>query len=395
MRGSARHVLWSYFRLVVPSSFIVLLALSAVAQRTADESSPELQRMFAEARDAQQRGQTALAVTRYLEITKAAPRFASAYNNLGMLYLESNNLAEAMTMLKRALELNPDLVSAKAMLGMTYFQLGNLDEAEPLLRTALNAKSTDDRAEMMLALILISRKEYVEASQHLSNFLKRNPNNQKGWYLLRHVGLQIADEAHAKVDAIDADSAIAHEIAGEIDEETQNFAGALAEYQRSADRDPNLPEAHMHLGDAYWHLGNWNQAASEYRRELARNGTNCVVHWRLADSILEGNGSSEEALVSLNSSISACPGLVQARVDRARALLRLRRAADAISDLLIAEKDRPAEPSVHYLLAQAYKATGEAGKAQQEMHTFQLLKDSSGQLISSRTIAPDSANEVK
>jgi len=348
--------------------------------------------MFLAAKDAQQRGQTKLAITRYLEITKAAPQLFSAYNNLGMLYLELNDLTDATAMLKRALELNPNLVSAKAMLGMTYFQLDRLDEAEPLLRAALVANPTDNRAEMMLALILINRSEYVEAVQHLSNFLKRNPDNQKGWYLLRQAGLQIANDARAKVDAINADSAIAHEIAGEIDEQSQNFAGALAEYQKTAQRDPNQPQVHMHLGDAYWHLGNWGQAESEYRTELAKNGTNCVAHWRLADAILESNGASEEALVSLSASIDACPELMQAHIDRARALLRLRRAADAITDLNLAEKNMPTEPSIHYLLAQAYRATGNAARAQQELHTFQLLKDSSSESMSASKVTINSAN---
>jgi hypothetical protein len=46
----------------------------------------------------------------------------------------------------------------------------------------------------------------------------------------------------------------------------------------------------------------------------------------------------------LNKAIDGCPRLMQARVDRARALVRLGKHSDALPDLLMAEKDSPREP---------------------------------------------------
>jgi predicted Zn-dependent protease len=66
--------------------------------------------------------------------------------------------------------------------------------------------------------------------------------------------------------------------------------------------------------------------------------------------------------------------LMQARVDRARALVRLGRQPDALPDLLLAEKDSPREPTVHFLLAAVYKAQGKAADAQQEMVTYGTLQ---------------------
>jgi len=53
---------------------------------------------------------------------------------------------------------------------------------------------------------------------------------------------------------------------------------------------------------------------------MANNQNNCTAHWKLADAMLEANDSSEDALSELNQSIDLCPTLMQARVDRARAL---------------------------------------------------------------------------
>jgi len=94
--------------------------------------------------------------------------------------------------------------------------------------------------------------------------------------------------------------------------------------------------------------------------------------------MLEANDSSEDALAQLNQSIERCPTLMQARVDRARALVRLGKHSDALPDLLLAEKESPTEPTIHFLLGAVYRAQGKTAEAQQEMRTYgQLQRDAS------------------
>jgi predicted Zn-dependent protease len=90
--------------------------------------------------------------------------------------------------------------------------------------------------------------------------------------------------------------------------------------------------------------------------------------------MIEAHNSYEDAISELNQSIDRCPALMEARVDRARTLIRLGKQSDALPDLLVAEKDSPAEPSIHYLLASVYKTQGKAAEAQQEMVTFAELQ---------------------
>jgi hypothetical protein len=65
-----------------------------------------------------------------------------------------------------------------------------------------------------------------------------------------------------------------------------------------------------------------------------------------------------------------------ARVDRARALIKLERHAEAVKDLEAAEKAGPAEASTHFLLAQAYRSLGRTQEAQAEMKVFSKLEES-------------------
>jgi tetratricopeptide (TPR) repeat protein len=370
---------WSTTWFSWPHQLLVLWLLflapdAALARQANNEVTPEVQQLFVRAKVAEQHGDATTAIEEYRAIIKLAPHLAPAYNNLGLLYLKDHDYTHAVEVLKCALELDPNMPTASGMLGMTYFQLGVNEKAEPLLRQALSSNPTDGNVEMTLALILVDLKKYEEAASYLNNFLNRNPKSAEGWYLLRKTYLQMSEDARAKINEIDPDSVVAHEMAGEIDENMLDYSAAMAEYQKAIDKAPRQPGTHMAMGNVYWRIGKWESAQGEFKAELANNQNNCTAHWKLADAMLEANDSSEDALSELNRSIDLCPTLMQARVDRARALVRLSKQSDALPDLLMAEKDNPAEPSIHFLLASVYRAQGKTAEVQQEMRTFEQLR---------------------
>jgi tetratricopeptide (TPR) repeat protein len=350
----------------------------ALASQQDDEVTPAVQELYAQAKAAQQHGDSATAVEKYRAMIKLAPHLAAAYNNLGMLYFNEHDYANAAEVLKRGLELHPNMPTASAMLGMSYYQLGQNDKAEPLLRTALHANPTDDNVEMVLSHILINLRKYAEAATCLNEFLQRNPKDQQAWYMLGKTYLQLSEDSLKKINEIDPNSVVAHEIAGEIDESMHNYDVALVEYKKAIDLAPQQPGTHMHMANAYWLIGKWESAQEEFKAELVNDPNNCSARWKLANAMLEANDSNEDALSELNQSIQRCPELMQARVDRARALVRMGKQADALPDLLMAEKDSPAEPTIHFLLGAVYRAEGKATEAQQELRIYaQLQRDAS------------------
>jgi len=377
-RSTARNC-WTPHLLA--ACFFFLLLTPALAAQANDEVTPEVQQLYAQAKAAQQRGDGAAAIEKYRAMIKLAPHLAAAYNNLGMLYFNSHDYAHAAEVLKRGLELHPDMPTASAMLGMSYFQLGADEKAEPLLRAALKANPSDNTIEMMLAHILINLRKYAEAAYYLNNFLERNPKDQQAWYMLGKTYLQMSGDALKKVDEIDPNSVVAHEIAGEIDESMHNYDVALVEYQKAIDMAPQQPGTHMHMADAYWLIGKWESAQEEFKAELANDPNNCTARWKLANSMLEANDSNDEALVQLNQSIDRCPLLMQARVDRARTLIRLGKQSDALPDLLMAVKDSPTEPTIHFFLAAVYRSQGKSADAQQEMQTYSRLQREASESI--------------
>jgi len=202
----------------------------------------------------------------------------------------------------------------------------------------------------------------------------RNPKDQEAWYLLGKTYLQMSEDALGKINQIDPNSVVAHEIAGEIDESMHNYDLALVEYKKAIDLAPHQPGTHMHMANAFWLTAKWASAEQEFKAELENDPNNCTAHWKLANAMLEAEESAQDALSELDKAVDRCPALMQARADRGRALIRLGRHADALPDLLMAEKESPSEPSLHFLLASVYRAQGKSAEAQKEMVTYSRLQ---------------------
>jgi tetratricopeptide (TPR) repeat protein len=365
------------------TGILLILAPTAplVAQSSDNEAAPQVQQLYAQAQAAQQQGDAAAAIAKYREMIRLAPHLAAAYNNLGMLYFNQRDFAQASTVLEHGLKVNPNMPTASALLGLSYFELGEDEKAEPLLERAARANPADDNVQMGLAHVLLNLGKSDEATRCLNAYLSRNPKDQQALYLLGKTYLELSEEALGKINRIDPNSYVAHEVAGEIDESMKNYDGALVEFKKAVDQAPQQAGTHLRLANVYWVMGKWDTAETEFRAELAIDPNDCTARWKLANSILEANGSTDEVLEDLNQSISRCPNLMQARVDRARALIKLSRQNDALPDLLLAEKDSPDEPSIHFFLASVYKSQGRAAEAKQELHVYGELQRAASESV--------------
>lgn len=349
----------------------VYVAAHALPQ---EEVTPQVQQLYAEAQAAQQRQDVATAIDKYREMIRLAPHLAAAYNNLGRLYFNQRDYGHAAQTLSQGLKLNPNMPTASAMLGMSYMETGQVEKAEEPLEAALRANPKDGMVQMALAKARIHLHQYDGAVDLLKTYTEENPRDQEAWYLLGKTYLQLSEDSLGKINQIDPNSVVAHEVAGEIDESMHNYDGALVEYKKAIDLAPNRSGAHIHMASAFWSLGKWDSARTEFEAGLAHDPNNCTAHWKLGNAILEANGEPAEALTHLNKAVDLCPDLMQARVDRARALIKIGKHDDALPDLLLAEKESPDEPSIHFLLASVYRAQGKTASAQEETRTYGRLQ---------------------
>lgn len=344
--------------------------------------------LYQEAKSAEQAGDLPSAIAKYEEILKIAPGLGAAYNNLGAVYFKHGHYEQAVSVLERGLKVDPKMTSASALLGMAFFQMGEYAKARPRLEAVAAANPNDAKAEFLLVNDLTKLGDFHAAAAHLEKLAGRAPENQQVWYQLAKVYMQLSEDALGKVNEIDPNSVWAHEISAELMESMKNYDGAIVEWKKAEEAAPRQPGVHYKLGDLYWSLSQWDNATVQFEQEMAIDPGNCRAQWKLGDILMQKSVQPEEALARVDKALAACPNLVEAHADRGRLLLRLHRDQEAITELQAAEKSNPSEPSTHFLLAQAYRATGNTQQAQAEMKSFSELEEKA------RAAAAERAHEV-
>jgi tetratricopeptide (TPR) repeat protein len=344
--------------------------------------------LYGQAKSAQANNDLPTAIAKYQEILRLDPKLGPAYNNLGALYFREREFRKASEILERGLKADPTMLSASALLGISLYELGDYARARPRLEAALRANPADNNAQLFLAKDLNQLGDFEAAAASLRLLAKRQPGNQEVWYLLARMYMNLSEDALGKINAIDPNSILAHQLSGEMMEAMNNYDGAVVQLKKAVDMAPRQPGSHYKLGGAYEGLSQWDLAAAEYQAELAIDPANCRAQWKLGSIVILKGGDAQEALTFIDKSLALCPALTDAHADRARALLTVGRNADAVPELQTAIKADPSDPRNHFLLAKALRALGRSQEAQAEMQTFSKLEESA------RSATAERAQEV-
>src|SRR4051794_35020537 len=267
---------------------ITLLFCGFLFGQTQDDP---VQSLYAKAKSAEAAGDIQDAIAKYEAILKLAPRLGAAYNNLGLLYFKQRDFEKAAHVLQKGLAVDPKMPSASALLGISLYQLGMYPEAKTTLEKALAANPNDSNAELFLARALIRLEDNTNAAEHLQSLARREPGNQEVWFLLGKVYMRLSEQSLAKMNAINPNSVLAHEMSGEIMASLKNYDGAVVEFKKAVELAPQLAGTHYELGNAYWNLGNWEAASTQLKAELANDPHNCMAKWKLGNILLAQNSS--------------------------------------------------------------------------------------------------------
>lgn len=172
---------------------------------------------------------------------------ARAYTELGVAYLERDNLRRAMSALDRALEADPDDAEALQAMAMVYQRQGEGRLADETFQRALDADPSMTRARNNYAAFLYDRGRIREACQQLEQASgdTQYPNRAQLFANLgqcqRELGdLDAARTSLARAQAIDPRSPRSYFILAEIEHAQGNHARAqdqLQTYMRLAGAD--------------------------------------------------------------------------------------------------------------------------------------------------------------
>jgi len=206
------------------ASLLFTLALPVLAQG-------DLNKLSAEAQQAQAAGDLATATRKYEAIVKLQPRMAEAYANLGNLYYQQGQTERAQSAYQRAIAQKPGLTGPHFFLGVIAFGEHDYSMALEQLRKAAATQPSNPMIYAYLGYTRFARGEFAEASGNLEKANALNGSDSDVLYHLSKSYGHLADEAFAQLRIKFPDSvylALSRAHLAEIKEDWQEAARQYA-----------------------------------------------------------------------------------------------------------------------------------------------------------------------
>ncbi|MGE4533762.1 type IV pilus biogenesis/stability protein PilW [Halomonas sp.] len=197
--------------------------------------------------------------------TEASP--ADAYTQLGVAYLERDNLRRAMGALDRALEIAPDDPEALQAMAMVYQRQGEGQLADETFRRALAASPDFTRGRNNYAAFLYDQGRVREACEQLER---------------------------ASTDAQYPNRAQLFANLGQCRLELGEVGAARASLQRAQEIDPRTPRSYFTLAELEYAAGNLPRARTQIEAFMRLAGPRPEA-LRLASDIARGQGDRATA----------------------------------------------------------------------------------------------------
>lgn len=328
------------------------------------------------------------AIAKMKEALAEAPRNADLWDELGSLYGQRQEWADAEQAFKSALEINPSLAVAHFHLGMTLdaqqlaagpdelrkacdLAPGNVDflvalgqaltaqgkdaEAVPVLQRAVQIKPGHPAASYQLGLALQRSNQVSDAIPLFETAAAANPANAE---VLTNLGTALLQVQRAK-DAVPVlqravtlapQNPTAHQDLAAAYIQLSRFNDAVSELQAALKLSPDAPQLHYNLGLAFKMEDDAAHAIPEFEAAEKLNPSASEPPYALGLLYLQG-GRYADAERELNASLKLQPANGDGWATLGSVENHLDKLPEAASALQEAIRQRPDQPDPHLMLA--------------------------------------------
>jgi len=326
----------------------------------------------AELSPAQLKASTALA-------EELKPAIADSYNNLGVIAAGNKDYIAAMGYFEKAGTWNPALETRDRNFGMAAFYANQFDRAVGPLGSHIERHLDDLRARAALGLSLFGMQNYkkvVETLQPIETAVDADPGLAYA-YAVSEVKTGAYDQGIRRLRVLEKDnpnSPDLHSLIGEAFVDQGEYAEALEEYRKALTINPSLQRTHFLAGLALIRQGNPAEAAQEFRAALKLNAADVSSKYHLAYSLIQMR-QPEDAMPLLREVIQQDPKYADAYYQLGKVQLETGNTDEAVANLEAGTRLNPDRDYIHYQLALAYRRESRAEDAEREMKAYQALKD--------------------
>lgn len=351
-----------------------VLALAAAAAcvrgQAVTPANPQRQAALA----LEQQGKNAEAEVAWRAFLAAHPSNPEPYAHLGLLEARQEHYKKAVPLYRKALAINPAVPGLRLNLGLALFKDGDLKgaihEFSVLLASEPPSSPEIQRLNILIGMAHYGLAEYSEAVPYLKQAAAQNSQSLPLLLALAHSCMWskqapcVMDVYH-QILALNSESAEADMLAGEAMDEMKDNEGSTKMFRAAVKANPKEPNAHFGLGYLLWTQKQYKEAASEFQAELANDPNHVQAALYLADSEVQMNDLVAakpllEKVVKLNPSVGMAHlelGIVDSEDGRN---------ADALRELILAEKLTPNDVNVHWRLGRLYRTLGKKDEAKAE-----------------------------
>ena len=212
----------------------------------------------------------------------------AAYNNLGIVFFQRGQAAQAIDEYQKALEIKPDFLEARHNLANASASLGRSAEAIEQYQKALEINPDDAAAHNSLGTVLLQQGRPADAIAQYQQALRINPD-----YAEAHYNLGNALVSRGRLD------------------------DAIDQYQQAVRIRPDYADAQGNLGHALLRAGNVEEAIGHLREALRLMPDSVVAHYNLGNALLQ-SGRAPEAINQYEQALRINPDFTPARNKLAR-----------------------------------------------------------------------------
>ncbi|MBD2140777.1 tetratricopeptide repeat protein [Anabaena sp. FACHB-1250] len=226
-------------------------------------------------------GKGSEAITALELAVKFKPDFVPAWNNLSLVYQESNQLDKALAAINQAIQLqpsNPNLYNQK------YLVLSDLKKYKEAAAAINKAIELSPRAAFYNNRGVVRNElgDKQGAREDYNQAIKFNPNYFYAYYNRGIVRNELGDKPGAREDYNQAikfnpNYFYAYYGRGIVRNELGDKQGAIDDYTQAIKFNPNYANAYYGRGFVYHQQGNYIAAISEYNQAVAKDANSLAA----------------------------------------------------------------------------------------------------------------------
>jgi tetratricopeptide (TPR) repeat protein len=276
----------------------------------------------------------------YLNAQTLSPTDARWPYYLGQLYKGKGPVDKSIASFSRALQLQPEDVPTMIGLGEAHLAAGQADLAEAVFAKAVTRQPSTAAAWFGAGRAALARRDYRRAVDQLTRALDLDAHATKIHYSLalayRGLGDMTRAEAHLaqqgdveprpadplmrQLDAL-LESSEAYNIRGGAELEAGNWQAAASDFRRGLELAPNDPSLRHRLGTALYQMGDVSGAMEQFEQVLRTSPDYPQSHYSMGVLLSEA-GRHSEAIEHFSAALKSQPDYVEARVQLAETLGR-------------------------------------------------------------------------